>query len=64
MPYAKDKYNQPWAGYDNVKSIKIKAIVNEGLLGAKFWAIDLDDFTGKFCCQGHYPLIRTVSKST
>ena len=23
-------------------------------------AIDLDDFTGKFCCQGYYPLIRTV----
>lgn len=20
----------------------------------------MDDFTGKFCCQGHYPLIRTV----
>lgn len=62
VPYAKGKYNQPWAGYDNVKSMKIKAdfIVNEGLAGAMFWAIDLDDFTGKFCCQGHYPLIRTV----
>jgi len=22
--------------------------------------IDLDDFTSKFCCQGFYPLIRTV----
>jgi hypothetical protein len=22
--------------------------------------VDLDDFTGKFCCQGHFPLIRTV----
>ena len=26
----------------------------------KLKAIDLDDFTGKFCCQGYYPLIRTV----
>jgi hypothetical protein len=22
--------------------------------------VDLDDFTGKFCCQGFFPLIRTV----
>lgn len=22
--------------------------------------MDLDDFTGKFCCQGYFPLIRTV----
>jgi hypothetical protein len=25
-----------------------------------FKAADLDDFTGKFCCQGFFPLIRTV----
>ncbi len=43
VPYAKGKYNQPWAGYDNVKSMKIKAdfIVSEGLAGAMFWVIYL-----------------------
>ena len=62
VPYAKGKENYPWAGYDNVRSMQIKAkyIMDENLAGAMFWAIDLDDFTGKFCCQGHYPLIRTV----
>ena len=39
VPYAKGKDNWPWAGYDNVKSMKIKAdyIVKEKLLGAMFW---------------------------
>jgi hypothetical protein len=62
VPYAKGKENYPWAGYDNVKSMQLKAkyIIDENLAGAMFWTIDLDDFTGKFCCQGHYPLIRTV----
>ena len=27
-----------------------------------FWALPLDDFTGKFCGQGKYPLIGAVSK--
>ena len=25
-----------------------------------FWALDLDDFDGKFCGQGRYPLINSV----
>ena len=36
VPYAKGKDNFPWAGYDNVKSMKIKAdyIVKKQLGGA------------------------------
>ena len=39
VPYAKGKENYPWAGYDNVKSMKIKAeyIIKEKLAGAMFW---------------------------
>ena len=39
VPYAKGKENFPWAGYDNVKSMKIKAeyIIKEKLAGAMFW---------------------------
>ena len=24
------------------------------------WTLDMDDFRGQFCCQGKFPLIRTV----
>lgn len=24
------------------------------------WALDMDDFTGSFCNQGRYPLIKTL----
>ena len=43
MPYAKGKENYPWAGYDNVNSIRLKAeyIAKENLAGAMFWTIDL-----------------------
>lgn len=27
-----------------------------------FWCLDLDDFTGKFCNKGKYPLISAVAK--
>jgi GH18 family chitinase len=28
--------------------------------GAMYWAVDLDDFSGKFCNQGEYPLLNSV----
>jgi chitinase len=41
VPYAKGKDNYPWAGYDNVKSMEIKAkyIMDESLAGAMFWTV-------------------------
>ena len=30
------------------------------LAGVMFWTIDLDDFSGRFCNQGKYPLINAV----
>ncbi len=24
------------------------------------WTLDMDDFRGEFCCQGKFPLIRTI----
>ena len=32
-------------------------------MGAMFWALDLDDFSGKHCGQGTYPLINSVKKA-
>jgi len=54
-----------WVGYDDPESLTYKAKVlvkGRGLFGAMFWALPLDDFTGKFCYQGKYPLIGAVAK--
>ncbi|CAF0977020.1 unnamed protein product [Didymodactylos carnosus] len=62
IPFAAGQYNQPKFGFDNVRSMKYKAnyIKQMNLGGAFFWTLDSDDFAGKFCCQGKFPLIRTV----
>ena len=44
-----------WVGYDDQESLTLKVnslIKGKNLLGAMFWALDLDDFQGTFCGQG------------
>ena len=50
--------------YDNVRSIKAKVdYINEMELGgAMVWALDFDDFTGKFCGDGKYPLLKAINE--
>jgi len=55
-----------WVGFDDQDSLAYKVntqIKAKGLAGAMFWALPLDDFTGKFCNQGKYPLINAVRKA-
>ncbi|XP_051281703.1 acidic mammalian chitinase-like [Dicentrarchus labrax] len=60
VPYA-TKGNE-WVGFENRESFKIKAqyLKDNKFGGAFIWALDLDDFTGQFCGQGNYPLIRNL----
>ncbi|CAF3814781.1 unnamed protein product, partial [Rotaria sp. Silwood1] len=56
-------YNEKmWIGYNNIHTLTIRVnYINEkGLGGVAIWAPDFDDFSGKFCNRGPYPLINTV----
>ena len=46
-----------WVGYDDLTSLflKVSTLIEEkNLLGAMFWALDLDDFQGDICGKGRY----------
>ena len=52
-----------WIGFDDPDGAKVKCeyVVEQGLNGAMFWTLDMDDFSGKFCNNGSFPVIRAVS---
>ncbi|EJW75225.1 endochitinase, partial [Wuchereria bancrofti] len=52
-----------WYGYDNEETIKIKMkwLKEKGYGGAFIWALDFDDFTGKSCGKGPYPLLNAIN---
>jgi len=62
FPYAVK--GKQWVGYDNTRSIKLKAnwAMSMHLGGMMLWALDLDDFSGDFCKAGKYPLANAMSK--
>ena len=51
-----------WVGFETVESaeVKVEYIVNHGLAGMMWWAMDLDDYSGLACGRGKYPLISGV----
>ena len=38
-------------------------ITGKNLAGAMFWTLDMDDFNGKQCGQGRYPLLNAVKNA-
>ncbi|XP_029908340.1 chitinase-3-like protein 1 [Myripristis murdjan] len=48
-----------WVGFDNQRSYeaKVSFLRSRGLAGAAVWTLDMDDFSGRFCGRGQYPLI-------
>jgi len=53
-----------WVGYDNVRSVKAKAAWarSKGLRGTMVWALDLDDFDGRYSAGVDYPLIHAIAE--
>ncbi|XP_028414189.1 chitotriosidase-1-like [Dendronephthya gigantea] len=55
-----------WVGYDTQESLmqdKVGLVKERGLIGAMFWALDLDDFKGIECGEGKYPLLTAVTRA-
>ncbi|KAI3379773.1 hypothetical protein SNEBB_002045 [Seison nebaliae] len=63
VPYA--YRGDQWIGYDNKESIRLKTnlVKSKGLGGAMIWTLDFDDFSGQFCDDGKYPILRTVDET-
>lgn len=60
VPYALG--GKDWVGFDDEDSLrnKVRYAKSKGLGGVMFWAVDLDDFSGKFCGKGPFPLMNAV----
>ncbi|XP_053723828.1 acidic mammalian chitinase-like [Synchiropus splendidus] len=62
IPFAA-KGNQ-WVSFDHQDSVnaKVHYIKRNQLGGATVWTLDMDDFSGKFCGQGTFPLISHLKR--
>ena len=51
-----------WMGYENVQTVTERCnwIKEMGLAGGMFWDTAMDDYRGKFCGEGTWPLISAV----
>ncbi|KAI0227434.1 Acidic mammalian chitinase [Lamellibrachia satsuma] len=63
VPYIYKGYE--WVGYDDPFSLHLKVqwIKKHHLGGWMLWALDLDDFSGNFCKEGRYPLLKAINKA-
>ncbi|KAH9505781.1 hypothetical protein Btru_055795 [Bulinus truncatus] len=65
VPYAYSPSEKLWVGYDDEESIraKVKFAKKKNLGGVMVWAIDGDDFSGKFGDGVKYPLMNVIRDS-
>lgn len=56
-------HGDQWVGYDNERSIALKvhwALTVMSLGGTMLWTLDFDDYSGKFCGGGKFPLANAI----
>ena len=55
-------YGDYWGGFETVSSanVKLDFLIEKGMAGIMFWAMDIDDYNGQFCGQGKYPVISGI----
>lgn len=60
-PYA--SLDDQWVSFDDDYMVRHKSeyVRAVGLGGAMAWALDLDDFTGRYCGCGKSPLLSTIN---
>ncbi|CAK1552087.1 unnamed protein product [Leptosia nina] len=60
-PYA--TLHDQWVSFDDDYMVRHKAefVRAMDLGGSMVWSLDLDDFTGKYCSCGKYPLLTTIN---
>lgn len=62
-PYSYNLDDLVWASYDDKCSINKKIndyVEGYGLKGIAVWSVDLDDYTGKYCHEGPYPIMNVI----
>ncbi|XP_077583099.1 acidic mammalian chitinase-like [Stigmatopora nigra] len=62
VPYATK--NNEWVGFDTTDSYetKVQYLQEQKFGGAFVWALDLDDFGGRFCGAGNHPILSHLRK--
>uniref|UniRef100_A0A2C9JWJ7 Uncharacterized protein n=1 Tax=Biomphalaria glabrata TaxID=6526 RepID=A0A2C9JWJ7_BIOGL len=65
VPYAYSPSEKLWVGFDDEESItaKVNFAKKKKLAGVMVWAIDGDDFSGKFGSGAKYPMMTAIRNS-
>ena len=61
---ADDKEYYIWISYEDPRSAQKKAqyVKQMSLGGISIWSLDMDDFTGKYCNLGAFPIVNSLRK--
>ncbi|KAK2180318.1 hypothetical protein NP493_450g02058 [Ridgeia piscesae] len=62
VPFVKDRDQLVAFEHEGSLGLKVNWMKRNGFGGWMVWDLDMDDFDGRFCGQGRYPLIRKLNE--